>query len=297
MFLHYLRLFRVCVVSGRYGGGKTSLAVKLALDLSYPFVASNFSLRLPGYSFVDEASSFHDIASSLSSVVIIYDEAWQDLGLGASPRAVRSYLSYLRKRDQILILPSVLPLVRQVQVLQAWRHFNGMVFGLPLWWYKYRLAVSEFRNKRDVFSFYWWFPSRVFSFYDSREIPSSEWYVYERVSTEVSSSASVGCGGSGGDLMLRGFHQAFGHSCNSGSFDQYSDADQHQYTDADSDQDSDSDQHQYADKYQYGHAFSDKYSASASDPRFRACARKLSGIADCDSCPVADACADVYPHS
>lgn len=176
MLLHYLQLFRLLVISGRYGGGKTALAVWLAYQLSYPRILSNISLSLPGYKFIaDCGNSFVDVASDVSDCVVVYDESWLDLGLGASFSKVRDYLSFLRKRNQVLLLPSVLPLSRTVRVFECSRVFNGLMFGIPLWLYQYR--VSSFG---DSGKYFFWFPSRVFKFYDTREYPGS-WRLYERI--------------------------------------------------------------------------------------------------------------------
>ncbi len=173
MLERYCGLFRVVWLSGRYGGGKTSLALHLADRLvaagDVQFVACNFPLRVGRV--VAEYESFQDMVDNTSDVCIIYDEGWQDLGVGASPKAIRQYLAYLRKRSSILLIPSVLPLSRSVAAVRVVRKLNALIFGLPLWWYEFSVDCGI--KKPETGNYFWWRPQRVWGWYDNRSLPTS----------------------------------------------------------------------------------------------------------------------------
>lgn len=180
----YASLFRTCWIDGRYGGGKTLLAIALAERLiasgTASGIVSNTPLMLPGAAEPAIFDEFSEVTETVENAVIIYDEAWQDLGMGASPGAVRQYMAYLRKQNLILLMPSVLPLSRQVRVLRVWREFNGLPFGLPFWIYRYKIEGTPVAGrKRDKWDVFWlWNPRRLFKYYDHLARPDNCWYYY-----------------------------------------------------------------------------------------------------------------------
>lgn len=221
MLLRYTALFRVLWLTGRYGGGKTSLALHLA-DLliregSQHRIATNAKLLAPWVQ-VGESDSFGDLMESgLQDACLIFDEGWLDLGTGASPRQVRQYLANLRKINCVLLVPSVLPLVRDLRVLTVEREFNAMTFGLPLWLYRYRLAMGTTR-KGEEGRFWWWNPSRVFGWYDSGEVPGGVWRVYE-MGRQVQSEARGSVPGDNGGGRDRDLESGDVQPCRSESVD------------------------------------------------------------------------------
>lgn len=130
-FLGLLKLFRVLGIRGGFGTGKTLLAVALAVEawrLGWvDHVYSN--MRLKG-------DWLEEIPGAIRGAAVIYDEAWQELdsrSFGA--KASQRWLAYLRKRNVMLFLPSVIQVDVRFRTLLVQR-FLG--WG-PLWVYRWQL--------------------------------------------------------------------------------------------------------------------------------------------------------------
>jgi hypothetical protein len=178
--IRYLTLFRTCWISGRYGGGKTALSIWLALQLverGYANkIVTNTELTFAVPVDTLRAGQVHDI----EDCAVILDEAWLLLPRGASNKQAQEWLAYLRKNNQHVILPSVLPLAQQVSNFIVERWFNGLALGVPLWGYSYQLRSAGIGKKQtEVGSLYWWRPSQVFELYDHKARPGDKYYVYE----------------------------------------------------------------------------------------------------------------------
>jgi len=178
--LRYLTLFRTCWISGRYGGGKTALAIWLSLELvkrGYADkIVTNTELTFMQPSDTIRADQCHEV----QDCAVILDEAWLLLPQGASNKQSQEWLAYLRKNNQHILLPSVLPLARQVSNFIVERWFNGLAVGLPLWGYSYQLKAAGIgKQKAEMASFYWYRPSRVFKLYDHTARPGDKYYVYQ----------------------------------------------------------------------------------------------------------------------
>jgi hypothetical protein len=166
----YLRTFRVLWVGGRYGGGKTALAYRLAHEL--------LSIGASRYIISNVRSVWNDKMSSVRirrvegrffvDTVLILDEAGLFLRTSSDADA---YLSFLRKINVILILASVTPPATRVRFLTCNRAFNLNSFGLPAWVYSYNLSYMSVAE-RDYFT--WWRPSEIFGIYDTAGAPSDD---------------------------------------------------------------------------------------------------------------------------
>lgn len=166
--------FRACWLSGRPGGGKTLLSVVLALELLRQGlctrIVANVPLHVEGLSWTPT-----ETPSECVDACIILDEAWSELGMGQD-KALKQWLAYPRKRNQYLLFPSVLPLVRSLGTFRVQRVFNGSQLGIPLWVYRYRIELGE---KKPMTGFVPLVnPSAWFSVYDSFSLPIG-WRVYE----------------------------------------------------------------------------------------------------------------------
>lgn len=161
MFEEMVSRYRMLWLSGRYGGGKTSLAVYLAARFCQEgwtqYICSNTPLRLEEVARLDPRD-VHDVVDA----VILMDESWRYVGEG-SERHVRDWMAYMRKRNQVLLMPSVMNVARQLRMLRIERRFNGLVFGIPCWWYTWFLNSAVGKEKQHWF---WWRPTRVFNLYD-----------------------------------------------------------------------------------------------------------------------------------
>lgn len=182
--LNYSWLYRMVWLSGRFGGGKTSLAVAVAVWLcqrNYArYIASNIKLALGREVARVSASELRRVSCEgpvYRDTVILMDEAWTVLGKGVGRKTVVDWLAYMRKGNNFLIMPSVLPLVNEVTVLRAERVFNGLQLGVPVWLYRWHLGDYKRGGDRGWYVFH--NPSSVFGLYDTLGIPSEEFTIYD----------------------------------------------------------------------------------------------------------------------
>ena len=155
-FLRYVQFFRSCWIAGRYGGGKTSLAFIIGDYLrecsSVDLLVSNCPSTL-----CDDLSACND----LSNACIVLDESWIFL---ESWRAVKCYAAFLRKKNIILLLPSVFPVHAKLRYLTVQRVFNAYGMGVPIWVYEWRLWLGMVREKGY---FMLWNPAWIFGQFDT----------------------------------------------------------------------------------------------------------------------------------
>lgn len=160
---------RVVVYSGRYGSGKTALAVYDALRLVHlgvKYIYTNLNLCNNSFTIVREDREFD--ASALTDAVILLDEAWLYLALDVSAKELKRFLAFLRKQNLFLLLPSVLPLQRYLvrSAVRVQRFYSFSWVGLPAWLYRWELGQG-----RDTVRGYWWWwrYQQVFGEYDTSQ--------------------------------------------------------------------------------------------------------------------------------
>lgn len=182
--LNYVWLYRMVWITGRFGGGKTALGVAIArwlCDHSYArFIASNIRLNFGKEIDVISPDALRRIEASgpvYQDTVILLDEAWQEVGKGESRKKVTAWLAFMRKGNNFLVMPSVLPLVADVSSLRVERTFNGLALGVPAWLYRWQLGDHRKGGDRGWYVFRQ--PSSVFGLYDTKAIPSEEFTLYE----------------------------------------------------------------------------------------------------------------------
>lgn len=186
--LNYAWLYRMISFVGRFGGGKTSLAIAVAQWLcgkNYArYVASNIPLNFGTHIKTVDVDELRRIDYSLEKpapvhrdTAILMDESWMYLGKGASRKDVSDWLAFMRKGNNFLLMPSVLPLVSDVTTLKVERYFNGMVLGMPAWLYRWTLGNPK--QGGDKGHYIWWNPQRVFDLYDSSGIPGEDFLIYD----------------------------------------------------------------------------------------------------------------------
>ena len=193
VFLHAVYTFRNVWIGGRYGGGKTLLAVALADTLAkkYDFdTYSNAPVNLP--SSVEHMTTCNGDSPACDKqcqamieltgkgkhhTTVIYDEAWMALGAGTSPKQIKAYMAYLRKMDVVLLMPSVLPMAKNSYLLQCERLFNFGVFGIPIWLYHWWIAGKN--PKKDGGKFMLVHPQKYFGQYETVALPRELEHLFE----------------------------------------------------------------------------------------------------------------------
>jgi hypothetical protein len=177
MVIDFLVQFRWLWIAGRPGGGKTSLSIYLADLLIKGNYANKIAINTPliGYEPMLVVESPRDVVG-FENCVIILDEAWLYIGQGASRKDVNPWLGFIRKGNNYLIAPSVLPLTKDFNVFRVSRRFNWMQLGAPVWQYQWNLDSPTDKDKGRWF---WWNPAQVFGLYDHKAKPDECYYIYD----------------------------------------------------------------------------------------------------------------------
>lgn len=151
--------YRICWISGRTGGYKTSLCYELArpyLDKGYGLISNNTSV------WADDDYSL-DANGQLKKVVIL-DEGGRWLKVGIQTELIASYIA---KMDYFVLIPSRWPPARNARVLtcQALYTFRGV--GLHVVVYKWTLHMDEMKDSGYMV---WTSPQQYYGIY-SRQDP------------------------------------------------------------------------------------------------------------------------------
>lgn len=162
-FLGNLRTFRVCWLGGRYGGGKTALAFRLAYEL----VKSGFSryvLTNVQSPWADKPSDVQVRAGQYIDSVIIADEGGLFL---KTKRDTEEFIAFNRKFNTVVLVPSVIKPSNVITGLTVRRTVNLQPAGIPLWVFEMRLVSDKVYKEH----FYWWKPQEIFGLYATEDIP------------------------------------------------------------------------------------------------------------------------------
>lgn len=179
LYFSYVKMYRSMWMGGRYGGGKTALAVATARELvrrhGYRHVVSNIPVSFAanwdwegrkwrGFDAVEprEVDGFPRL-----DTVVVLDEGGLFL---ETKRKVREFVAFLRKLNVVLLLPSVEEPHARLRKVLVERQFNFFRFGVPMWMYRVRTKGHLYR---DEFSFLWWRPD-VFDQYDTDAVPTDD---------------------------------------------------------------------------------------------------------------------------
>ena len=172
-FLRMVANYRVVWLSGRFGGGKTSLAVWLAAWL----VKNSYARQL--VSNIPIIGRSHPPPVPVNNSVILLDESWMYVD---SWTDVKAYAAFLRKANLYLLLPSVWPPHHRLRMLECHRVFNGFVLGLPFWVYRWSLSMASIAEKGY---FMLWNPQRCFNLYDTEYIPRDDGGIMFAISSSI----------------------------------------------------------------------------------------------------------------
>jgi hypothetical protein len=172
-FLRMVANYRVVWLSGRFGGGKTSLAVWIAAWLVRNHYAERLVSNIPITGRVDPPPV------PINNTVILLDESWMYVD---SWNDVKAYAAFLRKANLYLLLPSVWAPHSRLRILECHRVFNGVVIGLPFWVYRWSLGMASISEKGY---FMLWRPERVFGLYDTEYIPRDDGGIVAAISASI----------------------------------------------------------------------------------------------------------------
>jgi hypothetical protein len=193
-----LTAFRTVWIRGRYGGGKTSFAVWLTLELLKRHyarhVVSNIELTHHALELVrttnekkflrelvelyEHAATVDDVSaltSELVDCVILIDESWRLLAEDMPSQTRKTLTAFLRKLNQYLVLPSVMSVHKSLTTFSVERVWDGRAaLGLPVWWY----ALITRTHESSVITSYFFTHFNVFKHYTTHALVSDKLYIY-----------------------------------------------------------------------------------------------------------------------
>lgn len=176
-FLRQVKIQRFCWIRGFYGGGKTTLALSIADWLVSSGFVSTVATNVPlNVGFAPRITEDVREVTSLRDACLIMDEAGQYLDWGADQKTLKKWFQFLRKRNQVVLMPSVIPPIKYASQFTAQRLFNGPSMGVPVWVYRWTLAVYDIKDKG---LYWWWNPSSIFGLVDTDYEPTEEWFIYD----------------------------------------------------------------------------------------------------------------------
>lgn len=173
--IHMLNQFRVAWLMGGYGAGKTlgcyALAWELIQTRRYRYIIGNSNSV-----WTDNPETVVLRDGTFVDAIVILDEAGLFLRLN---RDADKFLLGLRKLNITILCPSVLPPSSRLKILQIQRTLNGFAFGIPAWFYQWRLSIGSQKEKDN---FIIWQPSKVFGLYDTLDYPIDDLYISDWLS-------------------------------------------------------------------------------------------------------------------
>lgn len=165
--LQLIQSYRLIWIGGKFSGGKTSFAMKIAEEFcktGYRLLTNTPCIWADDW---DNVRLSED--TGMLNAVIVMDEA--GLALKAT-RQVETMAAYAAKMDCIYLFPSFFPPIRAAQVVTVQPIFSFVQIGLPVIVYRWRVKIGAFDDKG---SFIWVWPSEVWGTY-SRRAPESSIY-------------------------------------------------------------------------------------------------------------------------
>lgn len=165
--LGLIKTYRVVWIGGRYGGGKTALAYRLAHDLLEQGFVTHLAANCRNV-WGDELDDIKPEVSELGSYLntcVLLDEGGLFLRTGKDSE---DYMAFMRKFNVVLLIPSVQPPTSRVRFLSIQRMYNLKALGIPLWLYK---CTLRYENIKESYWFGWWRPEEIYGVYDTLDVP------------------------------------------------------------------------------------------------------------------------------
>lgn len=168
--LELVRAYRLCWLTGKFSGGKTSFAhymAKTFLDEGYRYVTNNASIWADDLREVQLFPADDDRHAHHLRAYVVVDEGGLYLKSG---KQVEQIAAYAAKMDCIYVIPSFFPPAKDFQVLTIQPLFSFQSTGIPLIVYKWTVRLGGFR---DGGWFAWFYPQEIYGTY-SRQDPGAD---------------------------------------------------------------------------------------------------------------------------
>jgi hypothetical protein len=153
--------YRLCWISGRYGGFKTLLAVEIAehfLKRGYRLITN---IKSP---WADDWGKINFLENGTLRAVILMDEAGLTLRY---TEQLESMCAYSRKMDCIYLFPSFFPPVRYAQVLNLHSVYGFHHLMIPIRVWQCRIKIGGWR---DTSTFATSEASRIYGIYSTQSV-------------------------------------------------------------------------------------------------------------------------------
>ncbi len=161
--LQMIQNYRLIWLSGRFSGGKTSLAFAIAeyyAQMGYRIITNTKCI------WADNPYECELNKDGHLHAVVILDEGGTEFNTN---KQVMEISAYSAKMDIIFLVPSFFPPARKFQVMEIQPVWNLKSVGIPYIHYQWGVHVGNFK---DQGSFGWLFPQSVYGVY-SRQDPGA----------------------------------------------------------------------------------------------------------------------------
>lgn len=170
--------YRYAWFMGRYGSGKTALAMYMAYNLK---MAGHVKYLVTNIRCVwaDDPWTIELDEHGKLNTVIVMDEAgmfWQ------TSKESDAFITFARKMNVVLLMPSHDEVPNKMRKLRIHQLANMHAFGIPAWWY---VAKLHYADIRDRYMFGWWQPKNVLGVYDTRDKPTDDDGIGEWISVRA----------------------------------------------------------------------------------------------------------------
>lgn len=174
--ISYLIAYRIAHIQGRLGGGKSSLAVRLAAELmgyGYRF-GSNMACI-----WNEPLENITLMPDGMLHAVFVGDEAGNYF---EEREHITTITSYAGKLDVIYLLPSFIEPHRSARVVKIQPLYSYYGFGLPLIMYQWKVRQNDYEEKGI---FHWFTPEEIYGVYSRQHPGYSAFEILEHVKRQA----------------------------------------------------------------------------------------------------------------
>jgi hypothetical protein len=164
LFVEYVKEYRSVWITGRLGGGKTSLAAYIAHTLAKEGYKIISNIRIQGAIRIPQPVDF-------SRAVVILDEAADFLDAYEFRNELLASFKYLRHFDLICLFPcadKIHARLRKLIVERVFRLEALLPLPFPIWIYRFWIGPGSFSRATSIYSYFAFIPTPgLFRLYDS----------------------------------------------------------------------------------------------------------------------------------